>query len=97
MGVRVFDKVLIGGAWVRADGGTYPVVDPATEEVAGEAPECSVAQVRVAAHAAHDAFVRGPWPAMPAGERAALLRAVADRFEAAAPGLVDLTIAETGA
>ena len=26
--------------WVPAAGGTYPVIDPATEEIAGRAPEC---------------------------------------------------------
>ena len=97
MSVPVFDRVLIGGTWVRADGGTYPIVDPATEEVVGQAPECSVAQVAAAARAARQAFTSGPWPAMTGAERGRLLREVADRFEKAAPGLVDLTIAETGA
>jgi len=97
MSVPVFDRVLIGGSWVRADGGTYPIVDPATEEVVGQAPECSVAQVAVAARAARQAFTSGPWPAMSGAERGRLLREIADRFERAAPGLVDLTIAETGA
>jgi len=44
MGEFVCDKVLIGGAWVPAERGTYAIVDPATEETAGRAPECSVAQ-----------------------------------------------------
>ena len=33
MGEFVCDKVLIGGAWVPADKGTYAIVDPATEAV----------------------------------------------------------------
>jgi acyl-CoA reductase-like NAD-dependent aldehyde dehydrogenase len=97
MAAPVFDKVLIGGEWVRAANGTYPVINPATEEPAGHAPECSVDQVRRAAHAARAAFERGPWPRMVAAERGALLREVAARFEREMPGLVDLTIAETGA
>src|SRR5207244_2563224 len=52
MSVPVCDQVLIGGEWVRAGGGTYPVIDPATEEPAGHAPECSVEQARAAALAA---------------------------------------------
>jgi acyl-CoA reductase-like NAD-dependent aldehyde dehydrogenase len=95
--VKVFDQVLIGGEWVRADGGTYPVVDPATEELAGEAPEATVAQSQAAARAARTAFERGPWPTLGAAERAELLRKAANAFEKEAPGLVDLTIAETGA
>ena len=97
MSVPVFDRVLIGGEWVRAAGGTYPVIDPATEEPAGHAPECSVEQVRAAARAARAAFERGPWRTMSGAERAARLREAAERFGREAPGLVDLTIAETGA
>jgi acyl-CoA reductase-like NAD-dependent aldehyde dehydrogenase len=91
------ESVLIGGAWVPAEGGTYPIVDPATEELVGRAPECSTAQVRAAARAAREAFDRGPWPRLTGAERAARLREVAARFKEAAPALVDLTIAETGA
>jgi acyl-CoA reductase-like NAD-dependent aldehyde dehydrogenase len=97
MAAPVFDRVLIGGEWVRAARGTYPVIDPATEEEAGRAPECSVEQVRAAARAARDAFDRGPWPRLSGGERGRLLAEAAARFERAMPGLVDLTIAETGA
>ena len=93
----VFDRVLIGGEWVRAAHGTYPVVDPATEEPAGHAPACSVDQVRAATRAARDAFERGPWRQLDGAERGRLLDEIATRFEREAPGLVDLTIAETGA
>src|SRR5947199_4543368 len=97
MAAPVFDKVLIGGEWLRAANGTYPVIDPATEEPAGHAPECSVEQVRAAARAARTAFERGPWRAMSGAERAARLAGAAERFAREAPGLADLTIAETGA
>ena len=97
MSVPVVDQILIGGEWVRAAGGTYPVIDPATEEPAGHAPECSVEQVRAAARAARAAFERGPWRTMSGAERAARLAEAAERYERQAPGLVDLTIAETGA
>jgi acyl-CoA reductase-like NAD-dependent aldehyde dehydrogenase len=93
----VYEEVLIGGTWVPAARGTYAVVDPATEAEVGRAPECSVAQVQAAARAARQAFADGPWPRLSGAERGALLRQVADRFRAAAPGLVDLTVAETGA
>ncbi len=96
MAAPVFDQVLLGGAWVPAGGGTYPIIDPATEEVAGHAPECTVEQARAAARAARQAFEDGPWPRLTVAERAALLERAADVFEKAAPGLVDLTIAETG-
>jgi acyl-CoA reductase-like NAD-dependent aldehyde dehydrogenase len=96
MADSVVSEVLIGGRWVAAAEGTYPVIDPATEEIAGRAPEASVAQALEAARAAREAFEGGPWPRMSAAERGACLRDAAARFRDAAPGLVDLTIAETG-
>ena len=95
--VPVFDRVLIGGEWVPAERGTYDIVNPATEEVAGRAPECSTAQVAAAARAARRAFEQGPWRSMTGAERGACLRDAAERFRKAIPGLVDLTVAETGA
>src|SRR5213080_3994286 len=97
MAVPVFDQVLIGGRWVPADGGTYPVVNPATEEPAGQAPAGSVAQAEAAARAARAAFEHGLWRTMSGAERARLLRIAAERFQAEIDGLVELTIAETGA
>jgi len=94
---RVFDKVLIAGKWVPAARGTYDVVNPATEEVAGKAPQCSVEQVEEAARAARDAFERGPWPRLSGSERGALLQRAADAFKKEMAGLVDLVIDETGA
>ncbi|HVN84141.1 MAG TPA: aldehyde dehydrogenase family protein [Candidatus Binatia bacterium] len=97
MSVPVFDNVLIGGEWVPAEHGTYQITNPATEEPAGFAPACSVAQVHAAARAARAAFERGPWRTMSGAERAALLREAAERFKREAGELVELTIAETGA
>ncbi len=97
MSVPVYDKVLIGGEWVAAANGTYPIINPATEEPAGFAPECSRAQVDAAARAARAAFVRGPWSTMGPAARGALLQKAAEAFKARMSGLIDLTIAETGA
>lgn len=95
MSVPVFDKVLIGGEWVPADQGSYQVTNPATEAPAAYAPSASVAQVEAAARAARAALPA--WAAMPAGERAGLLRRAAEAFRKAMGGLVDITMDETGA
>jgi acyl-CoA reductase-like NAD-dependent aldehyde dehydrogenase len=95
MPIPIIDKVLIGGEWVPAAGGTYPVIDPATEEPAGQAPACSVEQVRAAARAARMAFPA--WAALGGAERSALLATAAEHFRREMASLVDLTIAETGA
>jgi phenylacetaldehyde dehydrogenase len=97
MSVPVFDSVLIGGTWVAAANGTYPIINPATEEVAGEAPECSVAQVEAAARAARAAFEHGPWRTLRSAERAALLQKAADHFREVMADLIEITIDETGA
>ena len=97
MGAPVYDEVLIGGRWEKAARGTYAVIDPATEELAGQAPECSVEQAQAAARSAQEAFRSGPWSRMKPVERAALLQRAASAFEERAASLVDLTIAETGA
>ena len=49
-------QVLIGGEWVDGADGGYDVVNPATEEIVGVAPEASAAQALDAARAAQDAF-----------------------------------------
>src|ERR1044072_7493732 len=94
---RVFDKVLIGGRWIPAARGTYDIVNPATEEIAGQAPQCSTEQVEEAARAARAAFDEGPWPRMSGAERGAALAKAADAFKKEMPALVDLVIDETGA
>ena len=88
-------KLLIGGELVAGEAGTAPVVNPATEEVVGEAPEASVAQAEEAARAAQAAFPA--WSATPASERAALLLAAANRLGELGADLVPLIISETGA
>jgi acyl-CoA reductase-like NAD-dependent aldehyde dehydrogenase len=92
-----FSKVLVGGDWIPADGGTYDIINPATEDLAGKAPDCSVAQVHAAAAAARKAFDEGPWPRMTGAERGDALARVAAAFREAAPSLEEMTIAETGA
>jgi acyl-CoA reductase-like NAD-dependent aldehyde dehydrogenase len=88
-------QLLIGGKWVDASGGTYDVVNPATEEVVAKAPNATVADAQAAAAAARDA---GPaWAATPPEERLALMARVAEAIRARAEELLPLVIAETGA
>ncbi len=88
-------KLLIGGEWVEGDNGTYPIINPATEQVEAHAPEASVAQALAAARAAKEAFPR--WAATPAAERARLLTAVTEKLSQRQAELVPMIIAETGA
>lgn len=71
------EKMLIGGAWVEADGGgTLAVVNPATGALLGTVPNGGGGETRRAIEAASAAFPA--WRAKTAGERSALLHRLAD-------------------
>jgi phenylacetaldehyde dehydrogenase len=88
-------KLLIGGELVDGAAGSYPIVNPATEEVVAEAPEASVQQAEDAARAAQHAFPA--WSQTPVAERARLLTTVTEKLVEMQDDLVPLIIAETGA
>lgn len=88
-------RLFIGGAWVEPDGGHYEVVDPATEQTVGRAPEASRDQVRAACAAAREAF--GPWSRTTPEERAAILARAAGIIGGNLESYADLARAETGA
>ncbi|MFE9443109.1 aldehyde dehydrogenase family protein [Streptomyces sp. NPDC006602] len=88
-------RLFIGGAWVEPDGGHYEVVDPATEQTVGWAPEASRDQVRAACAAAREAF--GPWSRTTPEERAAILARAAGIIGTRLDSYAELARAETGA
>ncbi len=88
-------RLLIGGEWVEGAGGTYDVVNPATEEVVAPAPEAASDDVYAAAAAAKEAFPA--WSHTPPEERARLLQALAGKLRERTSDLLPLVIAETGA
>ncbi|MFJ9829232.1 aldehyde dehydrogenase family protein [Streptomyces sp. NPDC101160] len=91
----ITERLYIGGEWVEPDAGHYEVVNPATEEVVGLAPEASRRQVYEAAEAARTAFAT--WSRTKPEERAALLDRAADLMARDAERNTDLARAETGA
>ncbi|PAZ10597.1 aldehyde dehydrogenase [Streptomyces sp. SA15] len=88
-------RLFVGGAWVEPDGGHYEVVDPATEETVGWAPEASRDQVHAACAAAREAF--GPWSRTTPEERAAVLARAAEIIGGRLEPYAELARAETGA
>lgn len=88
-------RLLIGGEWVEPGNGTYPIVNPATEELVGNAPNASVADAEAAAAAAAEAFPA--WSRTSVAERSALLVRAAEIMESRADEFVPLVQAETGA
>jgi phenylacetaldehyde dehydrogenase len=86
---------LVGGDWVAGSAGTYPVVNPATEDVVGEAPQGTAADADAAAQAARDALPA--WKRTSPEERANLLSRLAERVKSRTDELLPLIMAETGA
>lgn len=87
----------IDGEWVPPSQGYEAVINPATEEVIGEAPLAGRAELDLALAAARRAFDEGPWPHLPVEERIAAIR----RFRAAIvkreASIKQLLTAEVGA
>ncbi|QOV37694.1 aldehyde dehydrogenase family protein [Streptomyces ferrugineus] len=88
-------RLFVGGSWVEPDGGYYAVIDPATEETVGWAPEASRDQVHAACAAAREAF--GPWSRTTPQERAAVLARTAEIIGERFVPYAELAQAETGA
>lgn len=88
-------KNYINGAWLDAlNGGTWPVINPATEETITTVPFGGVADVQVAIDAAVAAFPA--WKNTNTWQRADVLKKVADLMRARSKELAQLTIAESG-
>ncbi|MFE6361051.1 aldehyde dehydrogenase family protein [Streptomyces sp. NPDC057806] len=88
-------RLFLGGSWAEPEGGFYDVVDPATEESVGPAPEASPEQARAACAAAREAF--GPWSRTAPEERAAILGRAARLIRDRLVPYAELARAETGA
>lgn len=85
----------IGGEWIDGAAGTYEIVNPATEEVVGLAPQASVDQAIEATRAAAEAFPA--WSATTPEERAELLTRAADLLDQRLDRFIPIVQAETGA
>jgi aldehyde dehydrogenase (NAD+) len=92
-----YDKLYIDGRWVDATSDeSLDVINPATEEVIGHAPQGSVGDTIAAITAARRAFDTGPWPRTSQAERAAILRRMATAMQNRYDDLIAVNIAESG-
>ncbi|MEW6300411.1 MAG: aldehyde dehydrogenase [Thermodesulfobacteriota bacterium] len=81
-------RLFIDGEYVpAASGRTFPVVNPANNEVLAEVAEAGAEDVDRAVAAARRAFDAGPWPKMKTAERARRLRRFAELLVTHAPEL----------
>ena len=90
------DKLYINGTWVAPEGGTEPVLNPATEATIGSAPVASVGQIDAAIAAARTAFDDGPWPTMTMEQRCATIDKMVAALDARRADIAALIVAEVG-
>jgi phenylacetaldehyde dehydrogenase len=90
-------KLLIDGKWVDAKSGkTFPVEDPATEEVIANVPAGEKADIDAAVAAARRAFESGPWSRILPGERSRLVWKLGDLLEQHADEFAELEALDNG-
>ncbi|HEX8817693.1 MAG TPA: aldehyde dehydrogenase family protein [Terriglobales bacterium] len=75
---------------------TFPVFDPATEEVIAQVPEANAQDVNRAVAAAKKAFEDGPWASTTAQERGRVLFRLADKIRRNAAMLAELEARNCG-
>jgi len=91
------NSCLIGGEWSSGESGeAVAVLNPATEEVLGQAVLASAGQVEAAVADARRAFEEGAWSRMDPRERSRRMHALVDAFEARRDEFADLIVEEVG-
>ncbi|MBI3404466.1 MAG: aldehyde dehydrogenase family protein, partial [Acidobacteria bacterium] len=89
-------QVYINGDFVESQTGKYfPVVDPSTEEVIAEVPDCDMRDVDRAVAAARAAFEDG-WNIVTAQERGRILFRIAEKVRQQLPMLAELESRNSG-
>ena len=95
--MQIFDTFFIGGEFVKPEtDAVIDVVSPHTEQVIGQVPDASPADIDKAVAAARDAFDSGPWPTMSPEERGAALSRLSAALQARAGDIADLISSENG-
>src|SRR5213083_1543727 len=94
--VRTY-QMYVNGEWVESKSSkTFPVYDPATEEVIAQVPDSNADDVDRAVAAAKSAFEDGPWATTTAQERGRVLFRLADKVRQNLPTLAELECRNTG-
>jgi 5-carboxymethyl-2-hydroxymuconic-semialdehyde dehydrogenase len=87
----------IGGRQVpSADGATFGVADPVSNQVYAHAAAGGAADIARAVVAAHAAFESDPWPTLASGTRAKILNKIADGIESRGARIAELETFDTG-
>ena len=90
-------RILIDGSWVAAQSGkTFPVEDPATEEIIAHVPAGDKADIDLAVAAARRAFETGPWSRISPGERSRIVWRLGDLLEKYGDEFAELEALDNG-
>src|SRR5271154_5088594 len=94
--VRTY-QMYINGEWVDSKSAkTFPVYDPASEEVIAQVPDAQADDVNRAVAAARAAFDTGPWANTTGQERGRVLFRLAEKIRQNAAMLAELESRNTG-
>src|SRR5271170_5794238 len=94
--VRTYQMYVNGERVDSKSSKTFPVYDPATEEVIAQAPDANAEDVDRAVAAAKAAFEDGPWGSTTAQERGRVLFRLADKIRQNTAMLAELESRNTG-
>jgi len=90
-------QLYIDGHWrPAADGGTFDVINPATEEIIHKVASGTAADVDAAVKAARRAFDNDGWPKLKGAQRAWYLRAIANGIRASQAEIARLEVIDNG-
>jgi aldehyde dehydrogenase len=94
--VRTY-QMYVNGEWIDSKSNkTFPVYDPATEEVIAQVPDANADDVNRAVAAAKAAFEDGPWGSTTAQERGRVLFRLAEKIRQNTAMLAELESRNTG-
>ncbi|MCI0351302.1 MAG: aldehyde dehydrogenase family protein [Acidobacteriales bacterium] len=94
--VQTYQMLINGKSVASANGKTFEVFDPSTEEVIAQVPDAGMADVDRAVAAARAAFDSGPWGQTTAQDRGRVLFRLAERIRKGAAELAELESRNSG-
>ncbi len=95
--MQTYKELYIGGEWVAPAGSeVIEVISPASEEVIGQVPAGTPADIDRAVAAARRAFDEGPWPSMNPVQRGEVVTRLSQALQARSQDIADSITSQNG-